>query len=151
MSYCICLYKLDDYTHHLMQRLKSYLFPLQCCGSDLLVIHVAGAAQECGPAFGVQLQRSDAVSPVPLTRNFWGQNLKTVPRRQTWGSRGTHTPFSTAEKKTMKIVHSKFFKTSMLYFIKSIQLKLPNNKQNSIHPIIGRRRVQTPMMPQWPR
>lgn len=34
--------------------------------SHLLVVHVAGAPDECGPAFGVELQGGDAVTPVPL-------------------------------------------------------------------------------------
>lgn len=35
--------------------------------SHLLVVHVAGAPDERGPALGVELQGGDAVPPVPLS------------------------------------------------------------------------------------
>lgn len=85
---------------------------------DLLVIHVAGAAQECGPAFGVQLQWSDAVSSVPLTRDLRGQNLQTVPRRQTWKKQHR----SVQHIKTMKVFDFKFLIWEQLTSSKFVQL-----------------------------
>lgn len=55
---------------------------LQPTVSHLLVVHVAGAPDECRPAFGVKLQRRDAVSSVPLSRDLWSQNLQAVPWRE---------------------------------------------------------------------
>lgn len=42
------------------------------CSTDLLVVHVAGAAQQCGPAFRVKLQGGDAVPAVPLAWDLRG-------------------------------------------------------------------------------
>lgn len=50
----------------------------------LLVVHVAGAPDERGPAFRVKLQGSDAVAPVSLSRDLRGQDLKAVPWWKTW-------------------------------------------------------------------
>lgn len=50
--------------------LLRHQWKLQLCGSHLLVIHVAGAADERGPAFRVELQGCDAVAPVLLSWDF---------------------------------------------------------------------------------
>lgn len=55
---------------------------LQLNVSHLLVIHVAGASDERGPAFRVELEGGDAVPSVPLSRDLWSQNLQTVPGRK---------------------------------------------------------------------
>ena len=57
----------------------------------LLVVHVAGAADERGPAFRVQLQGGDAVPAVSLSRNLRGQHLQAVPGGQAW-DKNTVTP-----------------------------------------------------------
>lgn len=49
----------------------------------LLVVHVAGASDERGPAFRVELQRGDAVPSVSLSRDLGSQNLQAVPGRKT--------------------------------------------------------------------
>lgn len=50
--------------------------------THLLVVHVAGAADERGPAFGMKLQGGDAVPSVPLSWDLWSQNLQAVPGRK---------------------------------------------------------------------
>lgn len=52
-------------------------------GSHLLVVHVAGAPDECGPAFRMELQGGDAVPSVSLPGDLWSQNLQAVPGRHT--------------------------------------------------------------------
>lgn len=47
--------------------------------AHLLVVHVAGASDERGPAFGMELQRRDAVASVLLSGDLRGQNLQAVP------------------------------------------------------------------------
>lgn len=56
---------------------------LQLHVSHLLVVHVAGAPDECGPAFRVELQGGDAVPPVSLSWDLRSQNLQAVPWRKT--------------------------------------------------------------------
>ncbi len=51
--------------------------------SHLLVVHVAGAADERGPAFRMELQGGDAVPSVSLSRDLWSQNFQAVSGRQT--------------------------------------------------------------------
>lgn len=55
---------------------------LQLNVSHLLVVHVAGASDERGPAFRVELQGGDAVPSVSLSRDLWSQNLQAVPGRK---------------------------------------------------------------------
>lgn len=56
---------------------------LQLNVSHLLVVHVAGAPDERGPAFRMELQGGDAVPSVSLSGDLWSQNLQAVPGRKT--------------------------------------------------------------------
>lgn len=60
---------------------------LQLNVSHLLVVHVAGASDERGPAFRMELQGGDAVPSVSLSRDLWSQNLQAVSGRKTCGDK----------------------------------------------------------------
>lgn len=50
----------------------------------LLVVHVAGTADECGPAFRMELEGGDAVPSVPLSWDLRGQHFQTVSGREAY-------------------------------------------------------------------
>lgn len=53
----------------------------------LLVVHVAGTADECGPAFRMELEGGDAVPSVPLSWDLRGQHFQTVSGREAFSVR----------------------------------------------------------------
>lgn len=82
--YFICLCPLQAIVHQ-RQGLRLLVLYLKdkIYGSHLLVVHVAGAPDECGPAFRMELQGGDAVPSVSLPGDLWSQNLQAVPGRHT--------------------------------------------------------------------